>query len=66
MGCMMLNKRIDDGFESNQQQGLARDDARNEYHVCRSTWVCVAAAATNGEGHADADAERYQTRRREM
>jgi hypothetical protein len=34
---------------------FARDDARNEY-LCRWTWESVA-SATNGEGHADADAE---------
>jgi hypothetical protein len=29
---IISNERIDDGFKSDQQQGLARDDARDEYH----------------------------------
>jgi hypothetical protein len=46
--------------KSDQQQGLARDDARNEYDESGS--VAEAAAAANGEGHAAADADaEYQS-----
>jgi hypothetical protein len=51
----MISNRMDDMKDLH-----ARDDARNEY-LCRwTTWergFWVAWAATNGEGHADADAD---------